>query len=467
MFADEEIKMRNLFLLFSAITLVVSGLAMAVGTIQVSATQGKACDWRYADTVMGNTTQLMTRNGGGTDCKKSWLQFDLTSVYAANPSIKGHILDAKLTVFGAKSETGTKSYAVSGLNDAANLENWEASALTWNNGPGNDITNAAALDVALTTSFYTLSIPVPVLDVLSETPETNRAALKDFLNTDTDGKVTFIFTAGQTTYLWNAGEDVSPELVPFLTLTYEQGKNPFKAHEPDPADDGVAPSSMAALSWVNPDPNTPGNPIYCDVYLGTDPNRAQMISKTLANNVTQVALAGNFGSFSTLVNDQKYYWIVDCHDADMGLIPGEVWSFTAGEAPSVNAGTDQIIWLTTNPLIVNLDGTVSDDSGNFTVQWAQVANGAPAVTPSPDNTVDTTISITARGDYEFRLTADDGLIEASDTVRITVGTDSCDASHIYSREDYPAGDMNRDCIVDLTDLSQFAANWLVDTDTQQ
>lgn len=460
--------MRTLFLfiLIASITAVLSGAAEAAVTAEVKAYQGKAADWRNPGTVMGNTTQLMTRSAAGDDCKKSWLQFDLAELYAENPAIQGNILDAKLTFYGAKSEGSAKSYALYGLNDGTGLEDWEASALTWNNGPGNDINHGTAVLAALTTSLYTASIPVPVLDVMSETPEANRAALTAYLNTDTDGKITLIFTAGGTCYLWNVGEPLEP----VLTITYNLGQNTKKAHFPVPADDAVVGTDVTSLSWTNPDPNDGISDIVCDVYLGTEPNRPDMVKVELGANISSVNIS-QFQGFAGISDETTYYWIVDCTDTGQpepnNLIPGEAWSFDAldNDPPAVDAGADQVAWLENGTVTVNLDASVSDDGGTPTVLWEQVDDGAPTspAIASP-NAVDTSITITERGDYTFKLTADDGFWQVPDTLRIVVGNDACDASHLDSGEPYPAGDMNEDCIVDLLDLHEFAAAWLNCTD---
>jgi hypothetical protein len=456
--------MKKIFLLLSITFITVK--VQAVGTIEIAATQGKLTDWRSPDTVQGSTTQLATRNGTPPDAKKSWLQFDLSGLYAENPSIKGHILDAKLTFYGAKTESSAKSYAVNGLNDAANLENWIASELTWNNAPGNDVASGAALNTSLTTSLYTATIPTPILDVISETPEASRTALTDYLNTDTDGKITFIFTAGSTCYLWNAGQPLGP----VLTLTYELGKNPEKAHDQIPADDAIVEKSLALLSWINPEPNNPGDPIYCDVYLGIDPNRLNMDKKSLGDNVTQVAVNNtNFSTYGVLTNNTMYYWYVDCYDPVKGRIEGEEWSFFVGQAPNVDAGADQAAWLGKSGVagqeVITLNGTSFDD-GSWTVLWTQEANEAPTVTISPNNQDDTSVTITARGVYEFTLTADDGTLQSSDTVRVVIGNNACDASHLNSGQAYPEADQNQDCIVNLSDLvALIVDDWLGCTDT--
>jgi pectate lyase len=131
--------------------------------------------------------------------------------------------------------------------------------------------------------------------------------------------------------------------------------------------------------------------------------------------------------------------------------------------PDVNAGTDKVTWLGHSGIlgqeIVNLDGTTSDD-GPYTVLWTQVSNGAPAVTITPNNVDDTMVTFTQSGTYEFKLTADDGAGQVNDTVKIFVGSNPCDASHLSTGEAYSSGDFNHDCIIDMEDFALFATNWM-------
>jgi hypothetical protein len=453
--------------LVAVVVVVFNSVAQASQDVSIDATQGKACDWRTPDEAMGNTTQLMTRSAAAPDYKKSWLQFDLSSLYAADSSIKGNIIGAKLTLYGAKTETSNKEYVVSGLNNAANLEGWIASALTWNTGPGNNIASGNGLDATKTTSLYTGTVVFPCLDIMSETPEANRAALTSFLNTDTDGKITFIFTPGSTTYLWNAGQPLSPK----LTLTYELGNNLEAAHYPNPADAEVVKTSLASLSWANPDPNGPTGIITCDVYLGTEPNRPSMNKKTLGVGVSTVAVnKTNFPTYGALADKTTYYWAVDVHDTtEPNVITGQMWSFSVNnnEPPVITMGDDQVVWGV--PQTIALNTTVTDDGlpvgSTLSYTWTRTAGPATAVINSP-NTEDTTVFIAERGDYNFMLTVTDGNRTSTATVRVVVGTNVCDASHISTGNPYDAGDQNHDCVVNLEDFAALiAANWMDCSDT--
>jgi hypothetical protein len=95
----------------------------------------------------------------------------------------------------------------------------------------------------------------------------------------------------------------------------------------------------------------------------------------------------------------------------------------ANQPPQVEAGGDQSIEL---PLdTVNLAGTVTDDglpaSGTLTTQWS-VLSGPGGVTFGDAAAVNTTVTFPAEGTYLLQLTADDGELNASDTLVVTVAS---------------------------------------------
>ena len=88
-------------------------------------------------------------------------------------------------------------------------------------------------------------------------------------------------------------------------------------------------------------------------------------------------------------------------------------------APSVNAGTDQVITL---PASASLTGSVSDDglpSGTVTTSWTKLS-GPGTVTFGNGALASTTASFSAAGTYVLRLTANDGELVSSDDVTIIV-----------------------------------------------
>jgi hypothetical protein len=151
-----------------------------------------------------------------------------------------------------------------------------------------------------------------------------------------------------------------------------------------------------------------------------------------------------------------------------------VWKFTTdyNNAPSVDAGPDQVAWLgksgTTGQEVIALAGTYSDDGkpnppGTCTLRWTQVSGPADAAIV-PDNDKTAAVTITTAGVYQFMLTVDDGEKQGSDTVRVIVGSDSCHASYLNGTN-YNSKDFNLDCTVNLIDFADFAADWLACTNT--
>jgi len=90
-------------------------------------------------------------------------------------------------------------------------------------------------------------------------------------------------------------------------------------------------------------------------------------------------------------------------------------------APIVDAGSDQTITLPTDS--VNLDATVTDDglpSGALTLTWSVTGGNAANVSFSDASAEDPTVTFSAAGTYTLQLTADDGELNSSDSVTITV-----------------------------------------------
>ncbi|HOK96889.1 MAG TPA: hypothetical protein PKW71_12270, partial [Anaerohalosphaeraceae bacterium] len=399
---------------------------------------------------------------GDASAAKSWIKW--TDLDGINVST---IRQAQLRLTTYETRPGL--FDVSAVNDdyTTNI-NWGERDITWDNAPANATESYTAVLAGAATYVGRMDFQNTVagdqrfIDVTS------------ILKADTDGIVQFILH--NSTTLMNMcthdqggtmidGTVIGPEAArPMLFITLP----PAGADWPNPELNQVVSSTLSTLSWTNPEPNIPGTLITCEVFLGTEPNLLTMDRKPLTPGATSVAVnKTNFPTYGALANNTRYYWKVDCYDPSRvpALIPGEMWTFYVGQPPSVDAGQDQVVWLTDGSVTVNLDGTVTDD-GPFTVVWTQLATGAPTVTISPDNVQDTSITLTARGTYEFMLTADDGTLQSSDTVRVVVGNTPCDASHLASGKPYNTADANQDCIVDLTDFAALIIqDWLECTDT--
>ena len=237
--------------------------------------------------------------------------------------------------------------------------------------------------------------------------------------------------------------------------------------EPNPIDGGTVIPGELELSWTLPDPSVAGEPVLVDVYFTddwaalysfTDPEAIRIAS---LQNVTSVAV-------QTQPNT-RYYWAVDTYIGDPNdPIFGPIFSFLAdNQAPQVDAGVDVVTWLADDggARTRNLDTTVTHDKA-YTVQWTVVSepndpNNPDAVITDP-SAEDTSITLSALGEYVLQLDASDGEKTGSDTVMINVYIDGCQAAR--SLPDYVPfpGDLNGDCKVDDLDLAILEEDWLKD-----
>jgi hypothetical protein len=107
----------------------------------------------------------------------------------------------------------------------------------------------------------------------------------------------------------------------------------------------------------------------------------------------------------------------------VGTFKGTNWMLAAGGpmsgavnvAPTVSAGSDQSIRL---PAPASLHGTVTDE-GVPTTTWSQ-ASGPGTVIFADAHALSTTATFSAAGTYELTLTADDGELSSSASVKIEV-----------------------------------------------
>jgi len=164
----------------------------------------------------------------------------------------------------------------------------------------------------------------------------------------------------------------------------------------------------------------------------------------------------------------QYYWAVDTYIRDPNdPIYGSVFSFIADNLPpKVDAGPSAVTWLVDGVMTKNLDATVTDDDA-YTVQWTVVSE--PNDPNSPDAVIadpaaeDTSITLSALGEYVLQLEASDGEYSGADTVTINVYNDGCEAAQSLPDYEPSPGDLNGDCIVDELDLAILEADWLKDT----
>ncbi len=252
---------------------------------------------------------------------------------------------------------------------------------------------------------------------------------------------------------------------------------PNYAYNPDPANRATRISTKTTtLSWINPE-----GVLKCDLYFGTDPNARNGGTKVTISDPDVRTTVGIPAAYMPLQDLTDYYWLVNCYsgasdpnDPNNPIVPnepdlpGEVWTFHTNNnlAPAVDV-PDQYLWhgkdgdpdsatLVLTPVVID-DGLPLGNE--LTYQWTQLAG--PAVTIDPDNGKDTLLVLTElSNDYQFQLTVSDGDLITSVTARVVLAADSCAASAQKPGFSYSLGDINQDCIVDLTDLMEMALDWL-------
>ncbi|MCE5186587.1 MAG: hypothetical protein LLF76_10725 [Planctomycetaceae bacterium] len=250
-----------------------------------------------------------------------------------------------------------------------------------------------------------------------------------------------------------------------------------QAKFPHPRDGEVGVQLInPVLRWTNAEPNNPADTVTSDVFLGTSPAALAQI----ANDITAESVA------VSLLPNTQYYWRVDCMDphgdpnAPYGprTTAGDVWTFTTTNdiAPVVNAGIDKYLWIDMadgdgDPAKVTftLDGVVTDDGKSpVTRLWALTYSEQDPATAinivNPASAV-TSVNINGTGLYTFTLSADDAFSHAEDAVTVIVYGSACaaaqgDPSDIPARYPGGHGDINGDCLTNLTDLAIMAGSWI-------
>ena len=211
------------------------------------------------------------------------------------------------------------------------LDNIDEATITWNTAPGVQNSPAPALGspVALDYADLTdqlMSFVAPARGVRTSTQTSQ--AVADFINSDTDGTVTFLFAppAGQNNGILRTKEmgEAGGTLLEGSLVGLPQ-----KAQEPNPADEATDVSRDAVLSW------TPaGNADKHDVYLGTSFDDMNEATTALdPNSVYRGRQDPNFypvGGTLRLEIGRTYYWRVDEVSAppENAIYTGKVWRFT-------------------------------------------------------------------------------------------------------------------------------------------
>ncbi|NQV33800.1 MAG: hypothetical protein HQ515_13990, partial [Phycisphaeraceae bacterium] len=201
--------------------------------------------------------------------------------------------------------------------------------------------------------------------------------------------------------------------------------------EPYPADAGLAEPGTIELSWTLPDPCVPGQSVPVDVYF-TD--NLQELKNFI--NPTSFRILSNQNATSKTMQIQankQYYWAIDTYQGtDNDPVWGPIFSFFSGKLPpQVNAGDDIATWLDNDAAEVSVSASV-EDSDPTTSVWILVSEpndpNAPDAVIADPTALNTTITLSALGEYILQLEADNGDKMGLDTLTINVYNDQCSAA---------------------------------------
>lgn len=260
-----------------------------------------------------------------------------------------------------------------------------------------------------------------------------------------------------------------------LTCTQFEGK----AIIPDPEDGGVAGLDLVELTWANPDPNSPGDIVECDVFFGSDANTPGNMTEVASDVTDETADISGI----TLVDGQTYFWYVVSTSVPSGdPTSSDLWSFMIADvAAAADAGADQYLWLDGGSKTFTVSTSYTDDAkspitlaeiveGTHDTGGATVTMGTQTWTPGTgthsSGTVSVDVTVDGDGWFEFIIEVTDSAGTATDSMHTGVYPTCLDAAYADPDDDiagrYPDGhgDVDGDCDTDLADLAMMAGSWL-------
>jgi len=460
---------------------IVSAPAVFADII-IDANESCRIDGDRADENRHDSSKLSIR--ASSNGWKSWVKFYLGELDV------GNLETATLTVALNRGKDGNNNFDISYVNDdiVDNID-WDERSITWNNAPGNNTAVLDLLDPTKTTFLTTVNFT----DGVAGDPFT--IDILEVLQADTDGIVQFVFHNSNSLQDLATHDHAEVTWRPFIDATYIV--IPIQAHDPQPEDTakGVNVPSTT-LSWkAGVDPNDPNvtNPNITQHYLWLslpykpdDPFiPAQWWDEVGVQKFTIAAdtdpLDGKVDpnasrTITGLQKDKLYLWFVDeglagnsgPGEADpTKIIWGDEWRFeTEKSAPVVDAGDSIITWLEGGTTTVDLNGIVTDSSGDVSaIQWSVLSPPGAVVDIANTAVAATTATLTETGTYMLQLYARDATMqEDDDAIEIKAYNDSCEAAknnpNGYTRPEF---DFNDDCIENFLDFTFFAAKWLEST----
>jgi hypothetical protein len=268
---------------------------------------------------------------------------------------------------------------------------------------------------------------------------------------------------------------------------------------PSPANGSMIGAGTVALGWTNMDPNFPGQPVYVDVWYGSDktwvtpadpnfpPYYVDFTKIVAGQNTTTTTVAAPI--LTTVPT--RYYWRVDSHiygavhnnDPNFPVKTGEMFWFDATndfppEVVIVTPSTNMVTWANQS---IQMDATVTDTGTSAkTIAWTSNPAGVvftpsaavedPAVAANPA-TFPATYTVTCSV-----WDAQSPTVINTAARNVTVYANACAAARRINAQGIPTAtgltrsDVDGDCDTDLTDLFNLLSNyndWMTDYTIQE
>ncbi len=222
------------------------------------------------------------------------------------------------------------------------------------------------------------------------------------------------------------------------------GIHSLAASNPSPVSEaaGVDPAGLT-LSWDCPlEPGTYTYDVY-DMDSLTDPS--------------PVLVSGNQSGMSYIPSPEldygtTYFWRVDTRLGGVVVATGDVWTFTTGSA-ATNPSPEDGGYRFGPTVLLNWDATLAD---NFDVYLGT----DPQALGSPVNTAETELLVAVDPNTTYYWAVDTK--DAQGAVMVTGDVWSFTVIDVRICNTPLAMDVNNDCVVNLDDFAQLAAEWLTD-----
>ena len=320
----------KLFFLIPVVTLFCTASSVQAELFSLGAAE---------DITLGNDARYgpdSNSNGSGLEARNIpsrrhvvLISYDISAIKS-----KGQFSNVSFSHFSHDLHGETNVYGV-----IESLDLLEVQSSTWNTAPGVQNDPTPALDSPIELDFaditdVLLTFAGPGQTGVRFSTDTSEA-LADFLNSDTDGIVTFLFAAGaendqliiRSMEHAEGGSFLEGELSSTLGI----------ALNPNPADGDLHPDTWANLSW-----KAAVQAVSHDVYFGDNLDDVSSGAEgVFVGNQSATFIAVGFPGFAFpegLVPGTTYYWRIDeVNDADPNSPwKGNVWSFSVPPKTAYN-----------------------------------------------------------------------------------------------------------------------------------